>query len=147
MGAPGRLRSEIHGNVVDRAVVASVAVVVALGPKCPLNLYHFLYFELPFFVRGQYTSPQTLCNCYLLGVRHRIAGVETSTSRVRHERHLLLRNVKTEYYKEHYKNIRTIRIIFGACSSEFYNCDDLGTRKVIVQLEIKICFNSSSPSE
>lgn len=33
MGAPGRLRSEIHGNVVDRAVVASVAVVVALGPS------------------------------------------------------------------------------------------------------------------
>lgn len=32
MGAPGRLRSEIHGNVVDRAVFASVAVV-AVGPS------------------------------------------------------------------------------------------------------------------
>lgn len=33
MGAPGRLRLGIHGNVVDRAVVASVAVVVAVGPS------------------------------------------------------------------------------------------------------------------
>lgn len=32
MGAPRRLRSEIHENTEDRFVIASVAVVAALGP-------------------------------------------------------------------------------------------------------------------